>query len=206
MSVSIASPQNKIISLKVVGRALRSGGCFASSDIWRELGNNFRGEFTLNGEDVGNLPVEAARPEMRAGLDVNQLCRDAEPVTLAARTAFHHVGNTKLLSELAHIAVLPLHGIGGVARDNLKFGIPCERRSHVLGQPICKVGLVSAAAHGSERHNRHGRPGSTRVWSEDSAAGRRLTIAASGKRLNLGAYEDKGHSSNAIGPARSGAA
>ena len=100
MPVTITSLQHKIIGLQIVCRALRGGGRFTSADIRRELGDDFRGQFALYGEDVGNLPVEAARPKVRAGLDIDQLRRDAEPVALAARTAFDHVGNAQLSPSL----------------------------------------------------------------------------------------------------------
>ena len=139
MPVTITSLQHKIISLQIVCRALRGGGRFTPPDIRRELGDDFRCQFALDGKDVRNLPVEAARPEMRAGLDINQLCRDAEPVTLAPGTAFDHVGNAQLFPQLPHIAILPAHGISGVACDNLKFGVPGKRRGYILRQTVCKV-------------------------------------------------------------------
>src|SRR6187431_2247844 len=65
MPVPMTSPQDKIVSLKVSGRTLRGSGGFTSADIRRKLGNDFRGQLALDGKDVGNLPVEAARPKVR---------------------------------------------------------------------------------------------------------------------------------------------
>jgi len=104
MPVSMTSPQDKIVSLKVVGRTFARSGGFSSADIRRELGDDFRGQLALYGEDVGNLPVEAARPKGARPISRRSLRRDAKPVPLARALAFHHVGNAQLYPELAHIA------------------------------------------------------------------------------------------------------
>ena len=62
MPVTVTRPQHKIIGLQIVCRPLRRRRRFAPADIGRKLGDDFRGEFALDGENVGDLPVKAARP------------------------------------------------------------------------------------------------------------------------------------------------
>ena len=118
---------------------------------------------------------------MRACADINELRRNAELVSFTARAAFDHIINAKLCPELAYIRFLTARSISGIARDDLKLGIPGERRGHILGQSIRKVRLVTAAAHGREGHDGNGGSGVCAGLVERSAAGIRLTIAASGR-------------------------
>ena len=129
---------------------------------------------------------------MRAGADINELRRDAELVSLTARAAFDHIVNAELCPELAYIRFLTAHGIGGVARDDLKLGIPGECCRHILGQTVRKVWLVPAAAHGGEGHHGNGGSGSCaglvqRQRRRDTADHRRQR-----KRRDLGTDENEG--------------
>ena len=62
MPVTVARLQHKIIGLQIICRPLRRRCRFAPADIGRKLRNDFRGEFALDGENVSDLPVKAARP------------------------------------------------------------------------------------------------------------------------------------------------
>ena len=191
MPVTVAGLQHKIIGLQIVGRALCRGSRFASADIGRKLCDNFRGELALDGENVGDLPVKAARPKVRAGIDIDKLRRDAELVALTARAALDHIVNAELCPQLAYIGLLTAYGKSGVACNDLKLGVPGERRGHVFCQAIRKVRLIPAAAHVGERHdgNRRSRVLSGLVQRQrcrDTAHHRRQR-----KRRDLGANENE---------------
>src|SRR6185369_1303517 len=74
-------------------------------------------DLVLHLEDVAARLVKTLGPEVRAGLGVDELRVDADPVaaTVALHAALHHVAHTKVAADHARVRRLVLEGEGSVA-------------------------------------------------------------------------------------------
>ena len=65
-------------------------------------------DLVLNCEDIFQLSIVALGPTVGACSSINQLRRDANPITTAANAALEHVAHAKFTAHLAHIYCLTL--------------------------------------------------------------------------------------------------
>src|SRR5215469_5063262 len=60
-------------------------------------------DFVLHHEDVGEIAIVALRPDVLAGLGLDQLRRDADAVARFAETAFQDITHPQFAPDLLHI-------------------------------------------------------------------------------------------------------
>ena len=81
-------------------------------------------DLVLHGEDVGEIPVVTVCPDVHSRRGVDQLGGDAHPIVDLPHTAFDHVSDAQLATNLGHADRTALVGEGLIARDNLQAGDP----------------------------------------------------------------------------------
>src|SRR6202048_1955444 len=68
---------------KIDSGGLGDGGFLARRNLSLELIGDCLTDFTLDSEDVGQIPIVGLRPKMRIGAPVNELGVDADPIAHA---------------------------------------------------------------------------------------------------------------------------
>ena len=102
--------------------------------------------FVLKGEQIIKLPVIAFGPKVLAINGIDQLRRDAEPITGPLYTTLQHIAHAETLGRFLHLYRLTLVGEGGIPRDNEQIGRGGKHGDNVLGYPVAQVTLGRIAA------------------------------------------------------------
>ena len=116
-----------------------------------------RDDFVLHVEEVDHRLVEALGPEVSAGLGVDELRIDANPVGAALHGAFEHIANAELLADLLQIQTLPLVSEGRVATDHLHAAHPRKVGGQALGHAVDEIFLLEVAADVREGEDHDGK-------------------------------------------------
>ena len=87
-----------------------------------------------------------ARPELRAGLAIDELRGDPEPIAGPPHAALEHVANAELARDLTHVDGAALVGEGRAARDDSEAAEAAERGDDVLDDAIGEIVLPGIAA------------------------------------------------------------
>ena len=77
------------------------------------------GDFVLYGKYVIHLPIVCLRPELKTIVGLDQLCRDADMVALAAHTPLEDIRHAKLVPYVAQVFILTPELKGGGTSDDL---------------------------------------------------------------------------------------
>ena len=67
----------------------------------------------LDGEDIRQVTVVTLRPDVDAGLCIDKLRVDTDPLTAATHTAFQDIAHAKFTSDLLHVDRMALVGEAG---------------------------------------------------------------------------------------------
>jgi hypothetical protein len=102
-------------------------------------------------------PIVALRPQVIAGLRLDELRGDPNAVASLAHAAFENVANPQLASDLAYIDVSALVGEARVACDHEQPSQPRQAGDDVLGDAIGEVFLLGVAAHVGKGEDGDGR-------------------------------------------------
>jgi hypothetical protein len=112
------------------------------------------GDLILHCEDVGEVAVVALSPDVLAGLGLDELRGDADPIADFAQAALEHIPHTQLAPDLLHIDSAALVGKAGIAGDDEQRGVARQRGDDVLGDPIGEKLLLGVTAHIGEGQHR----------------------------------------------------
>jgi hypothetical protein len=112
-------------------------------------------DIVLHGEQIFQHAVVAVRPDMLAGLGLDQLTGDADTPLRDAHTALEHVANAEIARDLAHVGRLVLVDEGRVAGDDEQPAEPCKSGDDVLGQAVGEEVVLGIPAHIDERQHRN---------------------------------------------------
>ena len=82
------------------------------------------GDLVLQLEHVVERTVELFRPQMRAGLGLDQLRGDAQPIAALADAALKHIARAELAPHLPDIDRLPFVNEARIARDDRAAILP----------------------------------------------------------------------------------
>ena len=96
------------------------------------------GQLVLNHEEVGERPVVALGPDLAAGSGVDQAHGRPQPTAVTVETAFEHVPDAELSTNLARIVRLVSVGKAGAATDDehARLGQRADDvANHAVGQP-----------------------------------------------------------------------
>ena len=121
------------------------------------------GDLLLDGEDVVQLAVERAGPELEAGAAVHQPRRDPQPVLGLAHAPLEQRADAQPPRDLAAVDRRAAEAERGAARGDAQPGDAPERGDDLLGHAVAEVLLVARLAevlerqHGERRAARRGR-------------------------------------------------
>ena len=148
----------EVIGVGIAGTAILERLFLLRQELELERGDDFLRDFVLDGEDVGQFAVVALGPDMAAGLAVDQLGGDPDPLPRLAHAAFEHVADAQFARDIGDINRLALEGEGGVARDDLQRRDLAQVGRDVLADPVAEIFLLGIATHVHERKHAHRRP------------------------------------------------
>ena len=143
-----------VVSLRVVGHLTRQPVLLGRRQFDPKCRDDPRPDLVLKVEDVGRIAVVAFRPEVDAGLGVDQLGVDADAPAGLAHAALDHVAHAELAGHLAHVERLALVGEGRIAGDDQEPGDLGQVGDQILGHAVGEVLLLGIAAHIRERQHR----------------------------------------------------
>ena len=132
-------------------RARRRGG-FGPVDLGRDRRREAGGEFVLHGEQVADVAVEPAGPQLFAGLGRDQLGGDADLVGGASHRALDQVARVDLARDQARAHIPALVGEGRIAAQHPIERLQRKRVDQVLGQPVGKILLRAFAEVRKRQH------------------------------------------------------
>src|ERR1035441_6418858 len=115
---AVAAPKIGIVSLRICGlMALRMAACFDGPTRLDFLRDS-RGYVVLQRNDVLRAAVVFLRPEVTLVFHLNELCGDAQPVSVAPDAALKNILHVEFTADLVQplVAVLVSHNRG--SRDH----------------------------------------------------------------------------------------
>ena len=137
-----------LVRIHVCGQSARRLAEPCERDLHRRRHRG--GNLVLDGEDVVDGAVIGLRPDMGVGGNVDELCRDPEPVACLADAAFQHVGDIQPLADLGHVERLVLERKrGSTGDDDQVLGLR-QAIEYFLRDAISKIALVLLGAHVEE--------------------------------------------------------
>ena len=98
--------------IEIIGLDARLVPAPPASEVQAEVVDDAERDFVLDGEDVGQLAIEPARPDGRVVGDVHQLHVDPHLLIRAQHRSFQHVVGRELASDFADVARVPLEREG----------------------------------------------------------------------------------------------
>ena len=113
----------------------------------------------LDCKHISQLPVVGVRPQVAVRPGLDQLCRDAYPISGLAYGPLQHVPHTEPFSHGRYVDVLALELEGGRARCDLQVWILGKNIQDLLRDPIAEILLIGIGRHIHERQygNRNAR-------------------------------------------------
>src|SRR5438552_131822 len=93
-------------------------------------------------------------PNMRAGLSLDELSRDAQAIAAFAQAALEHVANAELAPDLLDVDDLALVGEARIPRDHEQPIDPRQAGDDILDHAVGEILLLGIAAHVLERQHR----------------------------------------------------
>jgi hypothetical protein len=150
----IERPDHQPPGVDAVGLRVRGPEAFLRVKVRLDGGDDPLGDVVLDREDVAQLAVVAFGPDMLAGLRVDELARDPEPLPGRPDAALEHVAHPEIARDLADIHGPALVDEGRVARDHEEPAQPRERGDDVLAQSVGEEILRGIAAEIGERQDR----------------------------------------------------
>jgi hypothetical protein len=123
----------------------------------RYRGNDAARDIVLHIEHVGQRPVEALAPHLRAARRLDQLRSHADTVPCAADASLQQVLGPECRPDTLRVAFASAHGEARVARDHQQPLEPRHRGDDLLGDAVGKIVLRSVFAQVRERQDRERR-------------------------------------------------
>ena len=155
----LSAAQIVLVRLEVLRRHLLDGPAFVRKQPDPQRLHDPVGDFVLHGEHVGEVPIVALRPQMPAGLAVDQLCDDPDAPARLADAPLQHVAYAQLFAQLLQLHGRTLVGERRIARGHIQARDPGEVGDEILGNAVAEVLLLRIAAHVDERQDHDGRGG-----------------------------------------------
>src|SRR5439155_537520 len=112
------------------------------------------GDLVLEVEDVFQDAVIFVGPNVRAGLSLDELSRDAQAIAAFAQAALEHVANAELAPDLLDVDDLALVGEARIPRDHEQPIDPRQAGDDILDHAVGEILLLGIAAHVLERQHR----------------------------------------------------
>jgi hypothetical protein len=149
--------QIEVIGIEAVGPLAPRAFDLGVTERRLDHPRNADGDVILQFEHIFELTVEAVGPEMRPAQRVDQLRRDAHPVSALSHRAFEHVADAELAADLLHIDGLALVRKARIAGDHEEPADAGERSDDLFHHAIGEIFLLRIAAHIGEGQHRNRR-------------------------------------------------
>src|SRR6185312_11839929 len=94
------TPQVAVVSAEILRWLARGSLDLGPLDAWRQVGDDLFGHRVLQDEDVLDRPVEAIGPQVVTSFAIDELTRDAHPVSCLPYAALQHVADAELAADL----------------------------------------------------------------------------------------------------------
>ncbi len=127
------------------------------------------GDLVLDREYVAELAIEALRPLVVAGGDVDELHRDAQPVARLAHAALEQRADAELASDFARIEPRAAKLERGAARRDAQAVDVRERIDQFFRETLAKIVLVAPRTHVGEWQHANGRGARGRLGASKHA-------------------------------------
>ena len=147
----LAAAQEKLVGFNVGGPPMSQPARLAGDQLDFECGHDLQRQLVLNGEDVGEITIEAVGPDMAAADRIDQLRRDPDPPARLAHATLEYVANTECARHLGDRNRLPLIDKGRIPRDHVQPRQLGEIGDDVLANPVGEIFLLSISTHIVER-------------------------------------------------------
>jgi len=118
-----------------------------ASETRFHLGRHGLGDFVLDGEDVGHLPLEPLRPKVVAVGNADELGGDPQLLPGLPDAPLQDILHVELFADLACIDILPLKRKGRRAGDHPEVSDLGQAVDEFLGEPFAKIVLLRVGAH-----------------------------------------------------------
>ncbi len=113
-------------------RAARWGLSGAGRQTHRQSVRDFVGDLILQLKDVPHLPIEPQRPQVSAGVSVQQLGRDSQALARALHAALDEIAGVELATDLARVHVVICECERGGPSDHRQAFVPGKRVQYGL--------------------------------------------------------------------------
>ena len=107
-------------------------------------------DLVLHCKYVGQITVVTLRPNVVAGLGVDELRGHANPLAAPAHAAFQHVAHAEFAPDLLHVDRIALVGEAGIAGDDEQRTAAGQFGDDVVGDAVREILLLRVAAHVGE--------------------------------------------------------
>ena len=132
-------------------------------------------DFVLHVEEIGKRLVEPLRPEMTAGLGVDELHVDPHPISATLNAALENVADVQLAPDRLHVERLALVGESRIAGDHDSAADTREVGRQALRDPVDEMFLFGVAPDIGERQ-------------DDNRKARRARFLRRGRRTDFGGW------------------
>ena len=143
----LAPAQEKLEGFDVDLAPLGQTVLLADRQLQLERGDDLLGQFILNGENIVEIAIEAARPDMAAARRIDQLRGDADAIARLADAAFEDIANVERLGDLGDWRDGLLVKERRIARDDMQFRQFGEVGDDVFADAVGEIFLLGVAAH-----------------------------------------------------------
>ncbi|MET4092888.1 hypothetical protein ABID60_008643 [Bradyrhizobium sp. S3.5.5] len=147
-------PKIIVVSLKVVGRLALGALDFGALQSRGDCADDAARQPILQVEKIFDLTVKPVRSEIQAGRRVDQLTGNSDSIAGLAHTAFEHVANAQLLTDLFDVDRPALVGQSRMSRDDEKRLRTRQSRNDVLDHTVGKIVLLRIRAQVGEWKDR----------------------------------------------------
>ena len=152
LPVVVRQPLEEAVPGGHVGREPRRRRGFGPDDLGGDGGGQVGRDLVLHREEIADVAVVAAGPELLAGLRRDQLGGDADLGSGAPHRTLDQIGGVDLPRDQAGADVVALEGEGRVAAQHAIEGLQRQRVDQILGQAVGEIFVLGVAEIGEGQH------------------------------------------------------
>ena len=138
LAAQLLAAEIELVGVDVGGRRLAERVLLARQQLDLQHLDDAAGDLVLHREHVREHPVEALGPQILAGIRVDELRREADPLAGLAHAALQDVAHAQPGTRLPDVQLHPLEGEGGVARGHEQPGDLGEIGDQIIGDAVAE--------------------------------------------------------------------
>ena len=149
--------QDVVVGLQVF-RPLQSCPLdFDRPDLRMEGAGDALDNLVLHREQVGHVAVVVFGPELAAGTCIDQLHRQAQPLTGPTHAALDDIADSQFATELLRPDRFAFEGEAGTTIHDNDRRDAAQRRRQILDKAVSEIFIIALGAEIVERQDRNGR-------------------------------------------------